>query len=243
MALRVGVIVVSVGERPWWPVARVWLERYCREHDYELVVVDKPLIAGLGMFEFDRFQNFGRVQKLGIGPFFDRFDRIIQMDDTCMVSPLTPALTEIVPEEVIGCWIAGPSVRNFKAYAADHQKVYNRPAPLAPTSFYNSGVAVYSRKHRILFDQKTIPWRKIKADFCFPTQGYLSDRCEWQGFALHDLGEGFNTIGSKIPAIPSPQAQSVFIFHLTSTIKDRLALALQIDQMFRAMVPEALAMR
>jgi hypothetical protein len=239
--LRVAVVVVSVGDRPWWPIALSWLELYCRKNSYDLVVIRQPLLTGLQPSDFDRFQNFGRAQKLGIGRFFGIYDRIIQMDDTCLVSPATPPLADIVPEEAIGCWVAGPGNRNFNSYVEKHQTLYQRSTPLANETFYNSGVSVYSRRHAILFDEGTIPWDKIRADKWFTTQGYLSDRSEREGFALHDLGPAFNLIGSRIAEDPSAQVDSVFIFHVTSVVRGRLDMARRIDQAFRERFPDALA--
>ncbi len=231
--MRVGVVVVSMGDRPWWPIALSWLNLYCRKHSYDLVVARQPLVTHLQLSQFDRFQNYGRAQKLGIARFFSAYDRVIQIDDTCLVSPATPALADIVPEDVIGCWVAGPGNNKFDSYTSKHQAIYQRGKPLAKESFYNSGMTVYSSKHAILFDQTTIPWDKIRADKWFPTQGYLSDRCEREGFALHDLGNAFNMIGSRIAQNPSEQVDSVFIFHVTSAVSDRLGVAKRIDRAFR----------
>ena len=53
------------------------------------IVVQEPLLSGLAPGDFARYQNFGRAQKLGIGVFFERYDRILQVDDTCIFSPAT----------------------------------------------------------------------------------------------------------------------------------------------------------
>jgi hypothetical protein len=239
--LQVAVVVVSVGDRPWWPIALTWLDLYCRKCSYDLVVIRQPLATSPQASDFDRFQTFGRAQKLGIGRFFKVYDRIIQMDDTCLVSPATPPLADIVPEEAIGCWVTGPGNRNFKSYAEKHQAIFQRAAPLADTSFYNSGVAVYSRKHAVLFDEATIPWEMIRADKWFGDQGYLSDQSEREGFALHDLGTAFNLVGRWIAEDPSTQVDSVFIFHLTSVLSNRVEVAKRIDRAFREKFPDALA--
>jgi hypothetical protein len=238
--VRVAVFVVSLGDRPWWPIALYWMDLYCRRCSYDLVVIRQPPVTNLQPSDFDRFQNYGRAQKLGIGPYFRIYDRIIQLDDTCLISPATPPLADIVPEEAIGCWVTGPGNRNFNSYVEKHQAIYERATPLPNEAFYNSGVAVYSRRHAVLFDEGTIPWDKIRADKWFTTQGYLSDRAEREGFALHDLGTAFNLVGRWIAEDPSEQVNSVFIFHLTSALGNRLEMAQRIDRAFRQRFPDAL---
>lgn len=246
MQLRVALIVVSLGERPWWPITAKWLDVYCRRWNYDLVVVRQPLVAELQPEEFDRFQNFGRAQKLGIGPYFEIYDRIIQIDDTCIVSPATPDLAEIVPKDEIGCWVAGRyfSVNAFNKYANYHASIYERTVPIPKERFYNSGMTVYSKKHALLFDRSSIPWDKIKADHERPQQGYLSHRCEEAGFKLHDLGPNFNFVGSRIKRARdlSQVPEDVLVFHVTSAIPDRVDIATQIDRLFRMRYPDDLPM-
>jgi hypothetical protein len=235
--LTVGVIVISLGERPWLPIVEHWLGRYCRRWNHDLVVLREPLLTDVRSDQFDRFQNYGRAQKLGVGRFFGKYDRIIQMDDTCIVSPATPDLVQTVPEEAIGCWIEGlqrgPS---FDAYLKEHAVIYERVAPLARERFYNSGVVVYSRQHAALFDESTIPWGKIKADRAFPTQGYLSHRSEVYQYGLFDLGPAYNRIGSEIARSGDIRKilDSTYVFHLTSAVaRNRMWYAAEIDRLLR----------
>lgn len=234
--MRAAMIVTSLGDRPWWPIAAKWMERYCRRWAYDLVVVRQPLVPELSPQDFDRFQNYGRAQKLGIGAFFDIYDRIIQIDDTCIISPVTPDLVRIVPEDTIGCWAAGRyfSAKGFSAYASYHADIYHRDIPLPKERFYNSGMTVYANKHAELFDKSSIPWDRIKADRERPQQGYLSHRCEEADFELHDLGPKFNFVGGRIKRIAdlSKIVDDIMIFHVTSAIRDRVNIVKQIDTLF-----------
>ena len=53
LAVRVVMIVVSLGERPWWPITLRWLEHYCARWNHDLVVVRQPLVADLKPEDFD----------------------------------------------------------------------------------------------------------------------------------------------------------------------------------------------
>jgi hypothetical protein len=187
---------------------------------------------------FDRFQNWGRWQKLGVHFLFDTYDRIVQFDDTCMVSPLTPNLAELVPEQAIGCFIEGRHRSEaFNSYLENHMRAYRRSTTLPRERFYNNGVAIYSRSHAPLFDLSSIPWPIVAADTIFPTGGYLSHRADTLGFPLFDLGFAFNFAGSKIKKLARPDLANAYIYHLTSALErsERLATAKAIDGHFRSM--------
>jgi hypothetical protein len=201
-----------------------------------------PLVETIKIEQFDRVQNYGRCQKLGIGFLFERYDRIIQLDDTCMISPHTPDLLELVPENAIGCYIAGPDRgEHFESYLQAHRRAYNRSAKLSRSQFYNNGVAVYSRRHAELFNSGAIPWPVLRADRTYPTGGYLSHRAESLGYQLHDLGIAFNLMGSRLKKMAHPQEASAFIFHLTSALtpKERFEWAQRLDGFFRGLSPSA----
>jgi hypothetical protein len=239
--MRVALVMLSLGERPWLPIAGFWMERYCRRCGYDFIFVDKPLLRGLMPGNFDRFQTYGRVQKLGIGRLFNAYDRVIQIDDSCLIAPDTPPLAEIVPPDAIGCLVEGrhlPAER-FAQYAAVHQRIYGRQSPLPPERFFNSGVAIYSKRHAPLFDAATIPWDKVRADTQFPTQGYLGDRAETAGFPLFDLGPNYNFLGSMMASMGDIARipDTVFVFHLTSLLNERLSLAEALHQRFLQRFP------
>ena len=123
--MTTGVIVISLGDRPWLPIVEHWLRRYCQRWGHDLLVIREPLLDDLRPDSFDRFQNYGRAQKLGIGRFFEKYDRIIQMDDTCIVSPEAPDLAEEVPDEAVGCWIEGLyRDPRFSTYLNEHAVIY-----------------------------------------------------------------------------------------------------------------------
>ena len=103
---RVLLVVVSLGDRPWFPYVEKWINDYVSRCNYELKVIKEPL-AGLKKEDFDQFRNFGCANKLAISDLFEGYDRIILIDDTCMLSPRLEPLHELVPRESIGCWIEG----------------------------------------------------------------------------------------------------------------------------------------
>jgi hypothetical protein len=228
--------VVSIGDRPWFAFCLPWMNFFCRRFGYDFMVFRSPLIASLSPEYFGGAKVYGRCQKLGIGHLFDVYDRVIQLDDTCMVSPQTPDLTALVPEAAIGCYVEGPDLQErFRSYFDIHKQLYARANPMPKERFFNGGVAVYSRSHAALFNIGSIPWSTIQADRFFPHQGYLSHGAEVLGLPLHNIGTTFNFVGSRIKKLRRFGEANAHIFHLTSALRpdQRMTMARAIDEYFR----------
>lgn len=242
--MRTAVVVISVGRnRPWFQIALTWMNLYCERFGFDLIVHRSPLLKQQSVEQFDRFQNFGRCQKLGVGRLFEEYDRVLQLDDTCMISPHTPNLVHLVPSEMIGCYLEGKYRHDdqFRSYLTAHQVAYGRSHVLPKDRFYNSGVTVYAKSHSVLFDLETVPWEAILDDRVFPTQGYLSHRAEELNYPLYELGIEFNCPGSVIKRLPRIEDSTAYLFHLTSALspRERIEFALRIDRHFQSLAAAA----
>ena len=210
--MRTAVVVVTLGERPWFPYAVYWVDHFCNRFGFDLIVCRQPLID----IKASNFQNFGRCQKLGIRNLFDQYDYILQVDDTCLISPLIENIIDLVPEGAIGCYVEGKDQRRYARYQSAHKVAYARTEPLPLERFDNNGMAFYSKHHAPLFDPHVIPWDVILTDPMFPTGGYLSHRADVLGYPLHDLGAKYNCSGSIIKKLDTLKTDQIFVFHLTS---------------------------
>lgn len=235
---RNAVVVVSTGERPWFNLSQKWMQHYCASHGLEFVVVNTPHPKLPAVGQFARRQNWGRAMKLGIGDLFDCYDRLLLLDDTCFVSPLTDNLFAIVPKAAIGCFVEGKYRVDqlFAQYLKFIGRIYDARSVPDRGSFFNAGVCVFSSCHKRLFELDRADWRAVTQDPQFPVQGYLCCRVSDYGIPLHDLGLAYNMVGSQIRRAGNilncpPETR---IFHLTSSLSaaERIGLAKQIDQLF-----------
>ena len=243
MATKTVVTTVSVGDRPWFGITTRWAEYFCEKWDYDLKIFNDVTIEESINLPFDRFQNFGRFQKLGIGGLFENYDRVIQIDDTCIISPRIPNVVDIVPRKYIGCVVTGKFKINneeFRKYLEFHKTIYGRDEIMAHERFYNSGFSVYSYDHKSLFDKKAIPFEIIVRDTKSPGQGYLSHSADINNIPLFDLGIKFNFVGSMIRnhGLNEDNIRNIYVFHLTSALKqhERYEYAQKLDEGFTKMV-------
>jgi len=229
--MRTAIVVITLGERPWFGYALHWLNHFCDRFGFDIIVYRQPLIENI---RASSFQTFGRCQKLGIGHLFDQYDCIIQVDDTCLISPVSQNIVNLVPRDAIGCYVEGEDHKRYARYQLSHQAAYGRSTPLPLDRFYNNGMAIYFRSHARLFDQQAIPWDVVLSDPMFPTGGYLSHRADVLGYGLHDLGMKYNYPGSMINQLETIETNEIYVFHLTSffSMAQRMQYARKIHQHF-----------
>lgn len=234
--MRATIVVVRIGYRPWFRITIKWLNYYAWRHHHDVIVCNTPYWSEDELPRFRHAQNFGRIQKLGIGRYFGLYDRLLLVDDTCLISPKAGDIVGMTPYGEIGAMLEDHLQKDYKKYLAFNKKLYKRKTMLGKDTFLNGGVLVLSREHSPIFDPDSIPWNTIAADDYFPVQGYISHQAEVLGFKVHDLGLEYNFCGSAILRNgPSPNLpDDVKIFHLTSalTLEQRLAAASIIDDRF-----------
>ena len=235
---RVLLVVISLGERPWFCYVKKWIVDYCSRCNYDYKVIQEPL-PGLKKEDFALFRNFGCANKLAISDLFEGYDRIILVDDTCMLSPRLEPLHKLVPRESIGCWIEGR--RKDKSptdYLKSHKKLYGLKKMLPREKFYNSGVMVMSYEHKVIYQDVIKDMPLIIKDERFNDQGYLSLTAYKKAISLHDLGENYNFVGSKIRTKLKTDRDfsNVRIAHLTGVFSaaQRLDLAKAFDKYFES---------
>ena len=148
---------------------------------------------------------------------------------------------------MIGCFIEGihlntykNSNAHFKRYIKSHKINYGRKYKLKSDKFFNSGFVIYSKNHKILFNETKIPFEIIAKDKMFPHQGYLCHAADENNFQLFDIGVKYNYVGSLIAefGLSSDIVYNNYVFHLTSFLnkQTRIHCARILDRYFLNMV-------
>ncbi|MBV32391.1 MAG: hypothetical protein CMK36_02980 [Porticoccaceae bacterium] len=156
-----------------------------------------------------------RQKLVAMTRFLKRYDRIIYLDATCVIHPDCPKLLELVPETQLGAVNEVNCGRNLStAELEDFEKAYGKYSSEAwvKRTWLNSGVLVLSKCHRKLVRP---PW-KLSRYSVYGDQGYLNAQIQRHSAPIHELGQEYNLIGSRIPSyLSTPKLNDVRIAHVT----------------------------
>ncbi|MDA9982004.1 hypothetical protein N9H39_04570 [Gammaproteobacteria bacterium] len=165
-----------------------------------------------------------QCERLKLAPFFDRYERFIYMDDTCIMTPDCPNLFDLVPEGVLGCVVEPFDNRQMWLQKSLDRYGVDRCNGL----YFNAEMLVFSQSHRVLFrDIHDLVKRPLW------DQDYFNAMVNKYDLPVHDLGTSFNYLGSMIPArLENPaQGEKVYIWHLTTGCPSRLKYGREINKL------------
>ena len=206
--MRNGVIILSIPEdsvrtRDILTLTAPSVNDYCDRHGLELL-----RIFDLGAPLFPKVLQCERLKLL---PYFDRFDRFIFMDDSCIIAPDCPNLFDLVPPEKLGCVVEPIDL------FPDREKMLENVLKLygieqSNHRYFNAGMLVFSQRHRVLFEHIHLfkPSKKWDQDF-FNAMVNKFD------LEIQDLGLAYNYLGSLIHQNMKRDfdGQTIYIYHLT----------------------------
>lgn len=153
------VLTISIGDRPWFEHSSKSIRLYA-----EKIGADYKEIT---RFDFDQSKydfTVGRkdnksylVKILAIQKELLTYDRIIFLDDTCVVAKDCPDLFNVVPYNFFGAHNEG--ILDWVMAGKQTMKLYENnklPDLINLQTYFNSGVMVLSRAHSIMFSDEYI---------------------------------------------------------------------------------------
>ena len=86
------IITVSIGHRPWFNNIKKYYQLYAKKTDSDFIIID------------DNYQNDikSRLKKFDIVKYLDKYERILFLDDTCIITPNCPNVFDLIPKELLG---------------------------------------------------------------------------------------------------------------------------------------------
>ena len=204
MGLKYLILVISLGKRNnIIKYTSKLLEDYSKKINIELKIINN----------YDNFKKskchilFSKTEIINY--YLDLYDRIIYLDDTCIVSPNTPNLFDLVPENKLGAYIEsndffrkeGGGLGNWgvesikNAYNYYSKQEHNNNLTYSPDFvMINTGVMVLSKCHKYLFNTDN-----YTLDFLsFGDQCFISYQINKNNSELFDIGTKYNTVGSVL---------------------------------------------
>lgn len=201
------VLTASFGDRPFKEFTIDSQRKYAEKIGADFRVIEE--------FEVDQKFNdikIGRkgntaylIKLLVIDQAFQEYDRVIWLDDTCIVASNCPDLFQIVPEECFGAhnegilgWVMADK-QTISLY-----KENNQPNIITSQSYFNTGIMVLTKQyHEPLFTDDMILTLGKKGHFAngYPEQTYLNYLVAKYGFGFFPLPSLFNRMSVNFSSI------------------------------------------
>ena len=243
---RRAIVMLSAGDRPWFPLAARTFEIYAERCGADFIVeteLPTPEEFPLGRLPATR----GRANKLAYASktFFawkhlrKGYDRLLFVDDTCVVRLNTPDVFDIVPFGELGG--VGTGVRHARLSFEEIRRFTERagydPVDFKEKQYLNSGFLVYDRTMiDAIAPERVIDARRLLMSK-LPHQTLTYYLIRSAGIRTHVLPRLYNTVpAARLPKeerrymtdILPHLSEEAFVFHLTGIYRNRGALIAQI---------------
>lgn len=239
------LVVLNIGDRPFLRYTMCYFERYCAKNSLDFRVVTQyslPLRLRLPIF-------LNRSKRKNIGAFFQKFrsiqellekyEKIIVMDDTSIVSDATPDVTKLVSANELG--VVPEDGMDVQSHKID-RPFLKRLRDVDIDTYVHGGFLVVPRKFREIFSDRNL---YENSDLLFkgryPCQAYLNYMIQSRRLPLRILDYRFNEMHlidyhksteRERTALPTKhleaKAREAYIHHITGYYKHRLAIVQQI---------------
>lgn len=206
------IITISIGNRPWFRKTRRSLNKYCDKYNIDFKVVT-------GQYDTDKKI---RLRKFEIVKYFDKYDRILFLDDTIIINPISPNLFDIVPRDKVGVFLEREPYFNKIDILKRALNYYEVEANIDKTNYiwFNSGVILASKCHLDLFK---VPNNKniIKIGNYLDQSIFNINRYKYN-IPIYDIGISFNYLGTRISeGIPYKitDVDNIYFYHVTRAFR------------------------
>ena len=224
------VLTLSVGDRPWFPRLRPYMEAYARRWgaDFEAVMQSpgEPCADGMAC----RREKIDAIHRATA-----QYDRVLYLDDTIFIRPDAPILEGPPADDAKPPIWATLETHHPRGMALLYAALQYYEVPRRSWTLLNSGVMLVRAAHHPMFDlAQAKPMKKFGY---FADQLWINVMQQKHAFPVHDLGPRFNFVGSFLTGkVPAPvQADEAHFFHITRAVGDapaRLRLLEALVQQF-----------
>jgi hypothetical protein len=206
------IITISIGNRPWFRKTKLTIINYCNRYD-----IDFKVITG----QYDTDKKI-RLRKFEIVKYFNEYDRILFLDDTIIINPISPDLFKLVPYDKVGVLFEKEPFYNKINILKSALKYYEINANVSNNNYiwFNSGVILASKCHLNLFE---IPNKNIIKIGNYLDQSIFNINRYKYNIPAYDIGLSFNYLGTRISeGIPYKidDIDNIYFYHVTRAFRN-----------------------
>jgi hypothetical protein len=196
------LLTMSLGaDRNFLDITQPYMKQYADKYGADFIVLDDdsyPILnynKQLNKLNLKSGRNYGGnsyyLKILLIHYYLEYYDKIMWLDDSCIVSPNTENIFDMVEDGSVG----GCSIINDKAKPLDFTFIKDRKAfDINTTQYINSGIVIYTKKTRTLFSLENIILNKELLESTYPHQCYLNYMLQSNGILIRCLDNKYNDI-------------------------------------------------
>lgn len=235
--LKLAVLVISIGERPFSTLTLKNIKAYADRIGADFLVERETSIP-LKLWLKCKFIKFKRtkiecyLQKMiGIHEALEVFDRVLLLDDSCLVSSKAPNIFEKVSIDDIGAFPESECME-FRAPSYDKKFIFEKKN-VSISEYYNTGVLIVSKGQKELFSPKNLLKHLTLFKSLYPDQAYFAYAvhitrtkvkklsADWNFMPVFDYSKNNNRQLVSLPEEHLKVVEQKNIAHVTGYYKNR----------------------
>ena len=233
---NVAILVLSIGERQFNKITLNNIGEYAKKVGASLIVEKNTdldfkttLRCKIGQFRRNNIACY--IQKMAsIYNALNEFEKVLLLDDSCLVNSHADNLFDLVPEGYIAAYPESER-SDLKAYSYDKDFLCKKRG-VKIKNYYNTGVLLVDRHNKELFSPKCVYDNLDLFKSAYPSQAFFNYIVN-SNVNIHQLSEQWNfmpiidysdKLNRQLKALPKKYVDSLhekFIIHVTGYYEHR----------------------
>jgi hypothetical protein len=193
------ILTISIGEnRNFIDLTKDLMASYARKTHSDFIIIndDSPLVKENNeLYKTGRNNNIAYILKVKcVHYYLGLYDRVLWLDDTCIVKKNTADLFDITPYNDIKAFNEG-SITDFISWKIDKHFIKQKTGyNIKEYNYINSGVVLYTQAIRDFLSNNYIDKHKILFESDYVDQGYLNFIIQFYTIPITYLDSIYNKI-------------------------------------------------
>ena len=206
------IITISLGNRPWFGKIEKYYKLYSKKTNSDFIIINDNYEGDIK----------SRIRKFEIVKYLDTYDRILFLDDTCIINPKCPNIFDLVDPEYLGVCCENPPFFSKYKNLIESLKYYNVNTNINENNYvwFNSGLILFSKFHKNLFITPSQPIKKIGS---YLDQALFNANRYKYNIPFINLGIRYNYMGTLIEKqypYKFDDITNIYIWHITRAWKN-----------------------
>jgi hypothetical protein len=199
------VLTISIGKsRNFLEITEKYMKQYAEKCEADFIILDNDSSVILLFNKIFNSLNLKCGRKNGGNSYFykaysmyhylEKYDKVLWLDDSCIVSPNTENLFNMINAGSVGGYAEGTNL-NLKSWTNDFNFIKSlKHFEIDTTKYLNSGIVLYTKELRHLFSLENILLNKKLFESSYPHQCYLNYILQSNNISIICIDEKYNNL-------------------------------------------------